>query len=57
MKGYTGGIPLESCAEGTVKNSEIKTKALNTAEVILSHRYFSDINNIVNEEVSTSYFI
>ena len=26
MKCGTGGIPLESCAEGTVKNSEIETE-------------------------------
>ena len=45
MKCGTGGAGVESFAEGAVKNSEIKTKALNTAEIILSHRYLSDIKD------------
>ena len=59
VKCGTGGAGVESCAEGTVKNSEIKTKALNTAVIqcfAMSHRYLSNIEDSMNEIVNTLLF-
>ena len=45
MKCGTGGAGVEWLTESAVTISKIKTKALNTAEIILSHRYLSDIKD------------
>ena len=46
MKCGTGGIPLESCAEGTVKNSEIETETAYITPCISHNRQSKVIPNI-----------